>query len=97
MGKRLKFIFACLITLLVIVVIFITTDSIRADNNQKPIFAIKTSSYDDGGSEKFTGFFYSIHHIRNLSDDEDSEVFEYGYHVRPWFYSIDKTRKDVIK
>lgn len=92
MRKKFKIVvFALFIVWLVI----FSTDLIRASNDSDPVFAIQTGSYDDGGSERFTGLFYMVYHVKNLDIEHGTEDF--GYHVTSWFRRIDDVKERVVR
>lgn len=83
-----------LFTIFMIWLVMFSTDYIRAQEDHDPVFAIHTGSYDDGGSERFTGLFYMVFHVRNL-DFEQGNV-DYGYHVTFWFTDLDRIKDKVV-
>ncbi len=85
-----------LIILGVIVLIFatfFTTDLIRAKNNEKPIFAIEVTIYNDGGSMKHVGLFYNVYEVYELVNDEGHAKHDNYVEITPWFVSIDKVKE----
>jgi hypothetical protein len=95
MGKRLKKISLAIIIILIIWGTLFLTDSSRTKNDNRPIFAIHVASYEDGGSEKFVGLFYSVYHIKVLNDNNDS-IVDYGYHITTWFSSLRDVKNRVL-
>jgi len=98
MGKQLKIALAIFGLALVIWCSFFITDKTRISNNEPPIFVIKVASYDDGGSEKFMGLFYSVYHVKNMElVNEEAHTVDYGFHMRSWFSSIDAVKKNLLE
>lgn len=95
MGKRLRKISLIIIIVLIIWGTMFLTDSLRTRNDVKPIFAIHVASYEDGGSEKFVGFFYNVYHIRTITDNNDN-IVDYGYHITTWFSSLRDVKNRVL-
>jgi len=95
MGKRLRKISLIIIIVLIIWGTMFVTDSLRTKNDVKPIFAIHVASYEDGGSEKFVGFFYNVYHIRTITDNNDN-IVDYGYHITTWFSSLREVKNRVL-
>ncbi|MGI6782109.1 MAG: hypothetical protein ACOX56_04735 [Acholeplasmataceae bacterium] len=98
MRKRLKVAVTIFGLSLVIWLSFFITDKIRISNNEPPIFVIKVASYDDGGSEKFMGLFYSVYHVKNMElVNEEAHTVDYGFHMKSWFSSIDKVKDNLFE
>ncbi|MFA7367967.1 MAG: hypothetical protein WC008_06630 [Bacilli bacterium] len=95
MGKRLRKISLIIIIVLIIWGTMFVTDSLRTKNDVKPIFAIHVASYEDGGCEKFVGFFYNVYHIRTITDNNDN-IVDYGYHITTWFSSLREVKNRVL-
>ncbi len=87
MGKKLKIVIIICVSVIVLWGMFFITDAVRISKNEKPIFSIKVASYDDGGSEKFMGLFYSVYHVKSLSVEEE-EVIDHGFYLSTWFSSL---------
>lgn len=103
--KKIKIIIIIFILILVIFTGFFTTDLVRTKNDKKPVFAVKTAAYDDGGSIRYTGLFYNVYYIHTFSDDYSSEwlnedgtikegyedrMYFIDYEITPWFTSLSK-------
>ena len=88
-----KIIISILITFVLVWTVFFTTDSIRCKNDQEPIFCIKTSVYNDGGSKKYVGLFYNYYCLKTLNPNKTNDNNESEYLIdkviTPWFFSID--------
>ena len=78
--------------ILVVWMVLFITDYTRINQNEKPIFAVKISTYDDGGSEKYVGIFYTVYHVVFFENDE---VVDYGFHMSTWFRSLDYIKKSL--
>lgn len=63
MKKRCKTMIIIIAIILFLFGTFITTDTILANNNQKPVFAICIDSYEDGGSKKYLGLFHLVYDL----------------------------------
>lgn len=106
MKKKFKIMIFISVSVIVLFIIFITTDSIRAKNNEKPLFAIQTKQYEDGGSKKYVGLFYNVYEVHSLEirkewlnedgtlkeEYKDQAIIEYTK-VTSWFSSIDKVKE----
>ena len=65
-------------------------DYLNVKNKNKPIFVVKTETYDDG-SVRYSGIGYHVYHIKVLGLDG-------GYHFRFWFTDdVDKVKEKVIR
>jgi hypothetical protein len=106
MKKRSKILIIIFAILLVVFGSFITTDILRAKNNEKPIFAIHIDSYEDGGSKKYVGLFYNVYAIHSiqinkewlnedgtLKDEYKGQEFVEYTKVTSWFTSISDVKK----
>lgn len=97
MSKKIKKILIIFGTIISIWLTFFITDVVRVNKDKKPIFAVKVVSYDDGGSVKYMGLFYNVYHIKKFTIiNEEVEIVDYGYHMKPWFVSIDDVKESVI-
>ena len=73
--KRTKRIINIFIIVLVLIICMITVDIVRvAKYEQKPLFAIKTKTYKDGGSEEYTGLGYKVIKYNQLQGRRDIEI-----------------------
>ena len=77
--------------------IMLATDIILAEKNQAPVFYAREVSYDDGGSKKYVGLFYQVYHIKSIDLEQEDQVIDYGYHLVPWFYSLDYVKSIIIE
>ena len=71
MKKVLIIIGAILLLLLILSIIFFSVDYIRVQNQQNPIFAVKTDEVNDGGSIIYTGLGYKIIDYNRAVDGYD--------------------------
>lgn len=87
-----------LLTLLIIfavIALFFTVDMISVKNKNRPIFVIKTKTYDDN-NVRYTGLGYHVYHVKALL--VDTGLTDYGYHMRFWFTDdISEVKKQIIK
>ena len=83
MKKMSKFI---VIIILLISVMF-ATDFIRAKRNKKPVFAIETRFYSDGGTREYLGLGYKVIVYAVIDGGLTEEVI---CKVGTWFMSYDK-------
>jgi hypothetical protein len=81
-------------TFLLVLITMFSTDFIRSKSDQSPVFAILTGTYDDGGSKRFTGIFYTVYQVKELT--EEYGVRDYGYHVTFWFDDLDRIKEVVL-
>lgn len=87
--------FLVIVIIFGIMLLFFTVDHILVNNKQKPIFVIKTESYDDN-SVRYTGLGYHVYHVKSITGLPGP--FDYGYHLSFWFTdNIDEVRKKVAK
>ncbi len=77
--------------------IMLSTDIILVEKNQAPVFYAREVSYDDGGSKKYVGLFYQVYHVKSIDPEQGEQVIDYGYHLVPWFYSLDYVKEFVIE
>jgi hypothetical protein len=107
LGK--KVIFFVLVGFLFVWMFFFITDLIRSKNNETPIFSIYTQGYDDGGSKRYTGLFYSVYdlHYENpemtedwfeengvIKDEFKDREYVCDMKITAWFVSIDKVKDE---
>ena len=98
--KRIKIIFMLVVALFLIM---FCTDSINQKKSNKPIFAIETKMYEDGGSIKYVGLFYNYYKIVkispdiNLNESREENCYIVDYVITPWFFDIDYARKKAFK
>lgn len=81
LGKVEKIVLICVIVLFLTVLV---TDICMLENEQEPIFCIKTGSYSDGGTKVYLGFGYKIIDY-NVIDGYD------GYKIGTWFMQYDNS------
>jgi hypothetical protein len=77
--------------------VMLSTDIILAEKDHAPVFYARVVSYDDGGSKKYIGLFYQVYHVKDINLDQPNEEIDYGYHLVPWFYSLDYVKAYVIE
>ncbi len=77
--------------------VMISTDVILAERDQMPVFCIKIVEYEDGGSKKFVGLLYQVYRVVKLDENNPNQESDYGYHVVPWFYSLDYVKEIVVR
>jgi hypothetical protein len=75
--------------------IMLSTDILLIEREQPPVFYARVVSYDDGGSKKYIGLFYQVYHIKTFDLEQPNELIDYGYHLVPWFYSLEYV-KDLV-
>lgn len=92
MKKKHKKIIYILSFILVVWMVFFIIDYTRTNQNERPIFALKMSTYDDGGSEKYVGIFYTVYHVVFFENDE---LVDSGFHMSTWFHSLDRIKKSL--
>ncbi|MGI6359741.1 MAG: hypothetical protein ACOX02_01700 [Acholeplasmatales bacterium] len=86
----MKKLFASIIIIIIIVLAFLGIDYFNVKNNKKPIFVIKTETYNDG-SVRYSGIGYHVYHVKILGIDS-------GHHFRIWFTDdIDEVKEKIIK
>ncbi|PKK98770.1 MAG: hypothetical protein CVV57_06170 [Tenericutes bacterium HGW-Tenericutes-2] len=76
--------------------VMLSTDMILAERDHAPVFYARVVSYDDGGSEKFIGLFYQVYHVKSIDPSNSDLIIDYGYHLVPWFYSLDYVKEIVV-
>lgn len=81
LGKVDKIILICIVVLFAVALI---TDICMLENEQKPIFCVKTGTYLDGGTTVYLGFGYKIMDYNKL-DGYD------GYKIGTWFMQYDNS------
>lgn len=98
--SRKKIFLAILFSIIIIFATVFTTDLIRCENNQKPIFCIETQTYNDGGSKQYVGLFYNYYSIKIINPEktEDNDAPEYltDKVITPWFFSIKYAKKKAF-
>jgi len=77
--------------------VMLSTDIILAEKDHAPVFYARTVSYDDGGSIKYIGLFYQVYHVKSMDPSNPNQTIDYGYHLVPWFYSLDYVKGFVIE
>ncbi|MBU1143173.1 MAG: hypothetical protein KKH92_05930 [Firmicutes bacterium] len=77
--------------------IMLSTDTLLTENNQTPVFYARVVHYDDGGSSKYIGLFYQVYHVKSIDPNQSGAIIDYGYHLVPWFYSLDYVKRIVIE
>lgn len=76
MEKRtIKKVLITIIILLVIIVTLFCADVYKVLNNEEPIFSIKKSIYEDGGTVEYIGFGYKIFKLRRVDYSIDEVKF----------------------
>ena len=74
---------------ILIIIAMITTDYIRvAKYEKKPLFAIKTKTYKDGGTKEYTGLGYKVIDYNQLQGRRDIEIGTWSikYNNKPVTY-----------
>jgi len=74
----------------------LSTDIILAEKDKAPVFYARVVHYDDGGSIKYIGLFYQVYHVKAMDLNQSNEAIDYGYHLVPWFYSLEYVKEFVI-
>ena len=70
------------IIIAIIWTIFLATDITMTIKQKDPVFAIRTVYVTDGGSEYYTGMFYTVHKQINNAFTPN---YYYTYTIYPWF------------
>ena len=70
--------------MIIIFTVFLTTDIIMLNNNNKPIFSIEILMYTDGGTKEYLGLGYKIIDYKKLGGYD-------GYKIGTWFMSYDNS------
>ncbi|MDO9629023.1 MAG: hypothetical protein Q7I99_03900 [Acholeplasmataceae bacterium] len=96
MSKKKKILIIISIVLFAWLVM-LSTDIILAEKDQAPVFYFRMDSYDDGGSQKYIGLFYQVYHVKSIDASNQGQIVDYGYHLVPWFYSLDYVKEYVIE
>lgn len=78
MFKKIKVLILLVLVLLITSFAFYLVDNRKIKQNEKPIFSIKITSYDDGGSIKYLGLFYNVCQIKELGEEES---LDRGYYI----------------
>ena len=73
--KTIKKILVTLIILFVIIITLFFADVYKVLNNEEPIFSIKKSIYEDGGTIEYIGFGYKIFKLRRVDYSIDEVKF----------------------
>lgn len=76
---------AIIIGIIILVwVIFFTTDYIRVKNNKTPIFCININGYDDGGTQEYLGLGYKVIDYNRFDGYDDIKIgtWSMGYEVK---------------
>ncbi|MDI6453600.1 hypothetical protein [Peloplasma aerotolerans] len=84
-------------SILLIWLIMLTTDMILSERGIRPVFCIETARYDDGGSIRYTGFFYQVYDIKTINESPPPDIKHEGLYLVPWFFSIDFVRDNLIE
>jgi len=69
--KTVKKIVITFIVLIVIILTLICADIYKVLNNDEPLFSIKKSTYEDGGTTEYIGLGYKIFKIRKIEYSMD--------------------------
>ncbi len=86
MKKLLVF----LLIVIIVLAALMGIDYLNVRNKNKPLFVIKTETYDDG-SVRYSGVGYHVYHVKILGLDS-------GYHYRFWFTDdIDKVKEKIVR
>ena len=86
---RKKIIAAVCISLIVLTVGMITTDYFRAQCDERPIFALHTSTLKDGGTEIYYGLCYKVisyNQLPSITGEENKDETVFG----SWFLEYEK-------
>jgi hypothetical protein len=92
-----------IITIIAIWSIIFLVDNSRCKNYKEPIFSIKVSTYNDGGSTKYVGVFYNCYKIKipnpdTIFNEECSETcFTTNFVITPWFHDLEYAKNKVKK
>ena len=84
--KRTKMIINIFFIVILLIIAMITTDIIRvAKYEKKPLFAINTKTYKDGGTKEYTGLGYKVIDYNQLQGRRDIEIGTWGmkYNTNP--------------
>lgn len=68
--KFLSISIIALVSFIILHVVFLEIDYHRIKNENKPIFAVKTAIYKDGGSVEYTGLGYKIISYHFFGEEE---------------------------
>lgn len=88
-----KLLIIILLLTAIIWALFFITDYNRAQNNKRPIFAIETSFYSDGGTREYIGLGYKVIAYAVIDEGITDEI---KCKIGTWFLSYDEnfTRKE---
>ncbi len=79
-----------LIIISLVFLAFLIVDYVNVKNKNKPLFIIKTETYDDG-SIRYSGMGYHVYYVRVAG-------IESGYHFRIWCTEdIEKVKERIIR
>ena len=87
--KKYKRIINIFFIVILVIIAMITTDYIRvAKYEKKPLFAIKTKTYKDGGTKVYTGLGYKVIDYNQLQGRRDIEIGTWSikYNNKPVTY-----------
>jgi len=74
MKNKIKIILKIIFIIISILIIFFVVDYVRAKNNQKPIFCIKTRMLNDGGTTEYLGIGYKVIDFHTLIGFDDVKI-----------------------
>lgn len=78
--------------ILLIWLIFLSTDLYLAKKDHQPFFCFEVAM-DDGDQIRYIGLFYQVYHVVLIEEDEITE--DYGYMIVPWFYPYEDVLKEM--
>lgn len=74
MKKGLKVISIVLVIVIILGLIFFIVDYNKIKNNEKPVFCINTSSYEDGGTVEYFGLGYKVIDFHTIDGFDDIKI-----------------------
>ena len=95
MKKGVKIVLVIVVSLLLLAIIFFTVDYFRVKKQEKPIFCVKTISYD-GSKVTYWGLGYKVIRYVGVSPDEPYER-NIGTKIGNWFMKYELPKNYNIK
>lgn len=93
LRKKTKIIYTILIIIALIAIVTAITDYIRFKQNKKPIFAINTGTYKDGGTKEYLGLGYKVIDFNSISGNNDMKFSSWF----TWFSRPDDLDEDILE
>ena len=95
MKKGVKIVLVIVVSLLLLAIIFFTVDYFRVKKQEKPIFCVKTISYD-GSKVTYWGLGYKVIRYVGVSPDEPYER-NIGTKIGNWFMKYELPKTIILK